>query len=152
MKRHTNRTGSGTIAINGCASVFSENLRKRSPLSIAIVKLAEYEDLEEKGELLRLSCKVGDPVYVIAKCEEIWMVRDDDYINGTGAIECPFELSCDFEDCNDENVRIFESYVTAITIESNGIFIYIKNLREEYSDNDWGKKIFHTFEEACQAL
>ena len=27
-------------------------------------KLAEYEDLEEQGLLLRLSCKVGDTVYV----------------------------------------------------------------------------------------
>lgn len=28
-------------------------------------KLAEYEDLEEQGRLLRLPCKVGDTVYVI---------------------------------------------------------------------------------------
>lgn len=28
-------------------------------------KLAEYEDLEEQGLLLRLPCKVGDTVYVI---------------------------------------------------------------------------------------
>ena len=28
-------------------------------------KLAEYEDLEEQGLLLRLPCKVGDDIYVI---------------------------------------------------------------------------------------
>lgn len=28
-------------------------------------KLAEYEDLEEQGLLLRLPCKVGDTIYVI---------------------------------------------------------------------------------------
>ena len=30
-----------------------------------IDKLAEYEDLEERGLLLRLPCKVGDTVYAI---------------------------------------------------------------------------------------
>lgn len=29
-------------------------------------KLAEYEDLEEQGLLLRLPCKVGDTVYILA--------------------------------------------------------------------------------------
>ena len=33
----------------------------------AIQKLAEYEDLEEKGLLLRLPCKVGDTVYILRK-------------------------------------------------------------------------------------
>lgn len=33
-------------------------------------KLAEYEDLEEQGLLLRLPCKVGDTV---------WCVEEDDY-------------------------------------------------------------------------
>ncbi len=30
-----------------------------------IDKLAEYEDLEEQGRLLRLPCKVGDMVYIV---------------------------------------------------------------------------------------
>ena len=30
---------------------------------LAIQKLAEYEDLEEQGLLLKLPCKVGDTVY-----------------------------------------------------------------------------------------
>lgn len=33
------------------------------PLIDAANKLAEYEDLEEQGLLLRLPCKVGTPVY-----------------------------------------------------------------------------------------
>lgn len=33
----------------------------------AIRKLAEYEDLEEQGKLLRLSCAVGDTVYEVQK-------------------------------------------------------------------------------------
>ena len=35
-----------------------------------INKLAEYEDLEEQGLLLRLPCKVGDTVYVIDRGED----------------------------------------------------------------------------------
>lgn len=37
------------------------------PLTNALDKLAEYEDLEEQGLLLRLPCKVGDTVYRISK-------------------------------------------------------------------------------------
>lgn len=31
----------------------------------ALNKLAEYEDLEEQGKLLKLPCKIGDPVYKV---------------------------------------------------------------------------------------
>lgn len=34
------------------------------PISKAIDKLADYEEAEEQGLLLRLPCKVGDKVYV----------------------------------------------------------------------------------------
>ena len=34
---------------------------------IAIGKLAEYEDAEEQGLLLRLPCKVGDTVYSVVE-------------------------------------------------------------------------------------
>lgn len=37
------------------------------PLIDAINKLAEYEDLEEQGLLLRLPCKVGDTVWYMAR-------------------------------------------------------------------------------------
>ena len=37
----------------------------------AIQKLAEYEDLDEQGLLLRLPCKVGDTVYIISRNNEI---------------------------------------------------------------------------------
>lgn len=32
-----------------------------------VEKLAEYEDLDEQGKLLRLPCKIGDTVYFINK-------------------------------------------------------------------------------------
>lgn len=31
-----------------------------------LTKLAEYEDLEEQGLLLKLPCKVGDSVFIIS--------------------------------------------------------------------------------------
>ena len=36
----------------------------------AILRLAEYEDLEEQGLLVRLPCKVGDDCYFVRKVEE----------------------------------------------------------------------------------
>ena len=39
------------------------------PIQEAVAKLAEYEDLEEMGLLLRLPVAVGDMVYVINKGE-----------------------------------------------------------------------------------
>ena len=38
---------------------------RRAHLQNAIIRLAEYEDAEEQGLLLRLPCKVGDTVYEI---------------------------------------------------------------------------------------
>lgn len=37
-----------------------------------IIKLAEYEDLEEQGRLIKLPCKVGDTVYYIDDGEIYW--------------------------------------------------------------------------------
>ena len=34
-------------------------------------KLADYEDLEEQGRLIKLPCKVGDTVYLIKNSEKI---------------------------------------------------------------------------------
>ena len=36
-----------------------------------ILKLAEYEDLEEQGLLIKLPCKVGDKVYTIF-CDKVY--------------------------------------------------------------------------------
>lgn len=49
-------------------------------------KLAEYEDLEEQGLLLRLPCKVGDTIYVngflgVGEAEEYKVIRVDYHSN-----------------------------------------------------------------------
>ena len=41
-----------------------------------IERLAEYEDLEEQGLLLRLPCKVGDTVYTIYSDEDTSFVEE----------------------------------------------------------------------------
>ena len=57
-----------------------------------IERLAEYEDLEEQGLLLRLPCKVGDTVYCIyeryTKCSENEQEFDEYSCQGCECLEC----------------------------------------------------------------
>ena len=51
-----------------------------------IERLAEYEDAEEQGLLLRLPCKVGDTIYVngilgVGEAEEYKVIRVDYHSN-----------------------------------------------------------------------
>lgn len=61
----------GCYQIKGCGNFTCEETCNNvlnccfCPISEAINKLAEYENLEEQGLLLRLPCKVGDTVYAI---------------------------------------------------------------------------------------
>jgi hypothetical protein len=98
-------------------------------------KLAEYEDLDEKGLLLRLPCRVGDEVYVIT---------------------APFNITMDENDFGKQKKVYkakFVSYTyyankeTQCRFEVNGEFIGAY-LRIE----DFGKTVFLTKSEADQAL
>jgi hypothetical protein len=67
MKRLTRVDEDGTVLCIGCVE---EEECNEDCLSCqhdidAIEKLAEYEDAEEQGLLLRLPCKVGDKIYQI---------------------------------------------------------------------------------------
>ena len=42
----------------------------------AIQKLAEYEDLEEQGLLLRLPCKVGDTIYEVSYENREFVIKE----------------------------------------------------------------------------
>ncbi len=65
MERFTEKFKDGrNILRNGIADVFYIGFG-RFFNGDAIDKLAEYEDLEEQGLLLRLPCKVGTKVYCI---------------------------------------------------------------------------------------
>lgn len=89
----------------------------------AVDKLADYEDAEEQGLLLRLPCKVGDTVYTVSSymecCREEckWVEEECD--------EC-----CDYQ-------RVYFVKETKFQIQMIAVF---------------GKTVFLTKEEAKQAL
>lgn len=108
---------------------------------LAIAKLAEYEDLEEQGELLKLPCAVGDTVYRICpKC--------NDSHNGS-CKNCAWENSCSNRGCTVYGVWKDGQYpMGECTIVPYKVFWnYIPNLLENI-----GKRVFLTREEAEAAL
>lgn len=88
----------GCYQIKGCGNFTCEETYNNvfncgcCPISEAINKLAEYEDLEEQGLLLRLPCKVGDTVYCIyeryTKCSENEQEFDEYSCQGCECLEC----------------------------------------------------------------
>lgn len=72
MERLTNRTELGVSIDKNedcptCSICWKCNIPPRECwyISDALKKLADYEDLEEHGRLIKLPCKVGDTVYEI---------------------------------------------------------------------------------------
>ena len=66
MERLTNRINEVVCYTQGkygdttiCAEMENDEVRK------CMKKLAEYEDLEEQGLLIKLPCKVGDTAYIV---------------------------------------------------------------------------------------
>lgn len=100
-------------------------------------RLAEYEELEEQGRLLRLPCKVGDTVYVVTS---------------------PFNVFDDIE--YDENMKdeVYESYVSSVSFYESGeqYRIYAKATNHfigvYFRECDFGKTVFLTKEEAEDRL
>lgn len=98
-----------------------------------VTRLAELEDLEEQGLLLRLPCKVGDTVYVVTS---------------------PFNVFDDIE--YDENMKdeVYESYVSSITFYECGeqyrIYAKVTNhfIGAYFRECDFGKTVFFTQAEA----
>lgn len=73
MERLTERDGFGNADITGVDSADLQlNLEfdELNKVTSAMNKLAEYEDLEEQGRLVRLPCAVGDEVYRVSKGAE----------------------------------------------------------------------------------
>lgn len=73
MERLTERDGFGNADIIGVDSADLQlNLEfdEFNKVTSAMNKLAEYEDLEEQGRIVRLPCAVGDEVYRVSKGAE----------------------------------------------------------------------------------
>ena len=102
------------------------------PIQKAFEKLAEYEDLEEQGKLLKLPCAVGDTVYAIKTVKRKDIIRKEiwDYIVTSFHIERDCDWNVSFEHI-EPNGRIFPT-------------------QGEFKDFD--KTVFLTREEAEAAL
>ena len=92
-----------------------------------INKLAEYEDLEEQGLLLKLPCKVGDTVYEISRVE-------------------PYR-----------NPAIREMGVVDILLRDDDMYFTLQDLYDKDYDNsilstEFGYTVFFTRKQAEQAL
>lgn len=95
MERLTRRSANGTGVY---ATPSGEPVKWENNYHNVLQKLADYEDLEEQGFLLRLPCKLGDTIYSIANDGKIYPVkatREVRIVNGMLHIICE---SCRYSD------------------------------------------------------
>lgn len=95
MERLTRRSANGTGVY---ATPSGEPVKWENNYHNVLQKLADYEDLEEQGFLLRLPCKLGDTIYSIANDGKIYPVkatREVRIVNGVLHIICE---SCRYSD------------------------------------------------------
>lgn len=83
MERLTRRSANGTGVY---ATPSGEPVKWEDNRHNVLQKLAEYEDLEEQGRLIKLPCKVGDILYVngilgVGEAEEYKVIRVDYHSN-----------------------------------------------------------------------
>ena len=127
----------GCYQIKGCDNFTCEETCNNvlncgcCPISEAINKLAEYEDLEEQGLLLRLPCKVGDTVW------------DNDYGKPCAYTITGFSFGTG-EDYIDEPVSLRE----VVCYYSN----YSGSITGSFAVSEIGKTLFLTKEEAEHKL
>ena len=99
-------------------------------------------------DLTKLPCKVGDTVYIKTTCENVRKHIDRD----TGLIECPFESECEFEECKNDNERLFGTVVEGIFNSGNGWHYTFKGLCIEVPLSDFDRTVFLSKAEAEQTL
>ena len=130
MERLTRRSANGTGVY---ATPSGEPVKWENNRHNVLQKLADYEDLEEQGRLIKLPCKAGDTVYVVTS---------------------PFNVFDDIE--YDENTKdeVYESYVSSTTFYKSGeqYRIYAKATNHfigaYFRECDFGKTVFLTKSEA----
>lgn len=132
MSRLTKRYNNGIVTLNASAFMETQETIDREiqncyPAKKAIERLAEYEDAEENGLMLRLPCKVGDLLYEAGESEIYTYIVDEIHIEqDSEVIVYALEYDADLH-------RVYQ----------NGY---------EYDNCDFGKTVFLTREEAEQAL
>lgn len=133
MERLTRRLNNNKItAIKGRGCNYSahsfdcQDNEGRDKLRAALEKLAEYEDLEEQGLLVRLPCKVGAEVF------------------------CYFPGDSHYTKCQIEKIEIRPTIFGKICYFAEPVAQRGCSFR--YFDNEFGKTIFLTREEAVNKL
>lgn len=96
--------------------------RKCKYISDALEKLADYEDLEEQGRLLKLPCKVGDTIYAVGEIVKEYKVLSVSYHS---------------------NKPTNRSEVCIETLPVNGSRVVVA-----FYDKEFGKNVFLTKSEA----
>ena len=143
MNRLTKRYNNGIATLDADAFMETQETIDREiqncyPIKTAVERLAEYEDAEENGLLVRLPCKVGDTVYIKDKPVEVSFIhienKDVTYCAEFDCVDC---YVCPFY----EDIVSWEGEHDCAT---NGYL--------EFMADDIGKSVFLTREEAEQAL
>ena len=117
---------------------------------VALKYFVENRKAEQQGLLLRLPCKVGSTVYVLATCDNVRQIIDFESGN-----ECPYDLKdkCphNCESCDEAQGKraVFEDTVAGFIYDYGMLVIYTKNTDVSSQLGDY---IFLTREEAEKAL
>lgn len=108
------------------------------------------------------SLKIGQTVWVVAKCKDIDSVLDGTFWGKNGGpgsatgYYCPYEDNCPHEDCEDfdcdkfkDTFAVFKDRVAEITLDKIGLFTCTQLCgKQQYL----GEGIYKTVEEAEDAL
>lgn len=121
MERLTRRSANGTGVY---ATPSGEPVKWENNRHNVLQKLADYEDLEEQGRLIKLPCKVGDTVYCIED-KKIW-------------------------DCIVDKVTISRTNGVWFEVKTPKSMPDISAI--EYTENTFGESVFLTQAEAEQKL
>lgn len=81
-----------------------------------------YKKMDEEGKLKILPCKIGEIVYVITECKNIYS-----QFNPSSKGYCPFNKQDAVCGCCEDRIAVFEDVVTQIMIDEFGIHIFVKN-------------------------
>ena len=117
---------------------------------VSFERLIKLAVAAQEERFIVLPCKVGDTVYVVGTCKEIKLFFDDEYLWPEES-SCPFEDSCDAEECEENHIRIFETLVTDFWIgeqNENHPEVFLESISEGKMVSDFGKTVFRDKEAA----
>lgn len=111
--------------------LFGLNISRADKTRMILEKLAEYEDLEEQGRLIKLPCKVGDTVW------------DNDY-----GRPCAYTITAfSFGEC--------EEYICEPVTTKEVVFYYTNSsgsITGSFAESEIGKSVFLNKSEAEEKL